>query len=283
MRLSVRHATTYTYDPPAERCALRLRLYPPSFESQRVRTWSVGVNGRELPALLTTATGDRESIWTCNGTGPEIAIIAEGEVETSDTAGVVRGLRDQVRPSVYLRATPLTEADEGIEAFASGIGGVKPLDRMHALFNAVADAVEYKPGATTTTTTAAQALKAGHGVCQDHAHVFISAARSLKVPARYVVGYLLALDTNLAETHAWAEAFVPEIGWVGFDPANRLCPTERYVRLACGLDAADAAPIRGNVSGAHQERLSASVDISQTTGQSQAQNQGGQSQGQPQQ
>jgi transglutaminase-like putative cysteine protease len=69
------------------------------------------------------------------------------------------------------------------------------------------------------------------------------------VPARYVVGYLLAPEEKLTETHAWAEAFVPDIGWVGFDPANRLCPTDRYVRLGCGLDAADAAPIRGNVMG----------------------------------
>ena len=76
-----------------------------------------------------------------------------------------------------------------------------------------------------------------------------AAARTLRVPARYVVGYLLAQDTKLTETHAWAEAFVPEIGWVGFDAANRLCPTDRYVRLACGLDSADAAPIRGNVVG----------------------------------
>ena len=114
-------------------------------------------------------------------------------------------------------------------------------------------------------------------------HVFISAARTLGVPARYVVGYLLAQDTKLTETHAWAEAWVPEIGWVGFDAANRLCPTDRYVRLGCGLDAADAAPIRGNVSGNSQERLSASVDISQTTGQSQSQNQGDGVQSQTQQ
>ncbi len=283
MRLSVRHATTYSYDPPADRCALRLRLYPPSFDSQRIGKWSVSVNEQAVPALLTAATGDKEAIWTCTTPGAEVVIVAEGELETSDTAGVVRGLKDTVRPQVYLRPTPLTETDKKIEALAAGISGAKPLDRMHALFNAVADAIEYKPASTSTSTTAAQALKAGAGVCQDHAHVFIAAARVLRVPARYVVGYLLALDTKVTETHAWAEAFVPEIGWVGFDPANRLCPTDRYVRLGCGLDAADAAPIRGNVSGNHQERLSASVDISQTSGQTQSQNQGGQTQSQTQQ
>ncbi|MEZ6029364.1 MAG: transglutaminase family protein [Hyphomonadaceae bacterium] len=276
MRLTVRHATTYTYDPPAERCALRLRLFPPSFDSQRVKSWSVSVNGHALPALLSTATGDREAIWTCQSPGEEVAIVAEGEIETADTAGVVRGLRETVRPAIFLRPTLLTESDKRIEALAAGISGASPLDRMHSLFNAVADAIDYRPGETSSHTTAAQALKAGKGVCQDHAHVFISAARSLKVPARYVVGYLLAPEEKLTETHAWAEAFVPDIGWVGFDPANRLCPTDRYVRLGCGLDAADAAPIRGSVNGTPRERLSASVDIAET--QVQTQNQSGQGQ-----
>lgn len=278
MRLSIRHATTYAYDPPAERCALRLRLYPPSFDSQRVLSWKVSVNEQAVPALLSTATGDRESIWTAAAGGAEITIIAEGEVETRDAAGVVKGLKDTVRPQVYLRPTPLTETDKRIEELATGVAGDKPLDRMHALFNAVADAVAYKPGSSSSSTTAAQALKAGQGVCQDHAHVFIAAARVLRIPARYVVGYLLASDTTLTETHAWAEAWAPDIGWVGFDPSNRLCPTDRYVRLGCGLDAADAAPIRGNVSGGPKERLSASVDIAQTPGQSQTQTQDGQNQ-----
>jgi transglutaminase-like putative cysteine protease len=278
MQLAIRHLTTYTYDPPAERCALRLRLYPPAFDSQRVIGWTVSVNGSPVPPLLTTATGDQESIWTSAAAGAEVAIVAEGEVETQDAAGVVKGLRDTVRPQVYLRATPLTEADDRIAALAAGVSGTSPLERLHAIFNVVADAIAYTPGVTSASTTAAQALKAGQGVCQDHAHVFIAAARALGLPARYVVGYLLAPEATVTETHAWAEAWASDIGWVGFDAANRLCPTDRYVRLGCGLDAADAAPIRGSISGQAKERLSASVDIARVPGQSQAQNQGGQNQ-----
>ena len=271
MRLSIRHATTYSYDPPAERCALRLRLYPPSFDTQRVLDWQVSVNGQNVPALLTTATGDREAIWTNPAPGAQVEVVASGEVETADLSGVVRGLKDSTRPGVYLRPTRLTEADRRIEALAQGVADKSPLDRLHALMTAVREAVDYTPAATSASTTAAQALKLGKGVCQDHAHVFISAARVLRVPARYVVGYLLALDTKLTETHAWAEAHLPDIGWVGFDPANGLCPTDRYVRLGCGLDSADAAPIRGSVAGTPQERLSASVDIDETAGQNQTQ------------
>ncbi len=271
MRLSIRHATTYAYDPPADRCALRLRLYPSSFDAQRVLNWTVSVNETAIPPLLAAASGDREAVWTCSSPASEVAIVAEGEIETSDVAGVVRGLKDSVRPSVYLRATPLTEADKRIEDLAGGVSGRSTLDKAHALMAAVRDAVDYKPASTTSHTTAAQALKLGTGVCQDHANIFVSAARAMRVPARYVVGYLLAQEEKLTETHAWAEAYVPDIGWVGFDPANRMCPTDHYVRLGCGVDSADAAPIRGGVSGSPQERLSASVDISQTQSQTQIQ------------
>lgn len=271
MRLSVRHATAYVYDPPPDRCALRLRLYPSSFDGQRVLNWTVRVNGATVPPLLTTAAGNRESIWTSSKPGEQVEVLAEGEVEISDASGMVRGLKEGVRPSVYMRRTPLTEPDKRIEELAAGAAGKSVLERMHGLMAAVREAVDYQPASTHSQTTAAQALKLGAGVCQDHAHILISAARVMQVPARYVVGYLLAPDVKLTETHAWAEAYVPEIGWVGFDPANRVCPTEHYVRLACGLDSADAAPIRGSVAGTSAERLSASVDISQSAGQNQVQ------------
>jgi len=263
MTLSIRHATTYNYDPPADRCALRLKLYPPSFDGQRVTSWKVSVNGAAIPPLLTTAFGDPEAVWVSTTPISHVEIVAEGVVEARDMSGVVRGLKDMARPGVFLRTTPLTMPDRAIEKLADGITGVSLLQKMHALCSAVLDAIAYKAGATDVRTTAAQALKLGTGVCQDHAHVFISAARTMGVPARYVVGYLHSPESNLTETHAWGEVFLPELGWVGFDPTNRLCPTERYVRLGCGLDAADAAPVRGNVAGVSQERLAASVDIGQ--------------------
>ena len=114
-------------------------------------------------------------------------------------------------------------------------------------------------------------MKDGRGVCQDHAHVFISAARSLGIPARYVSGYLLAgtggepSDAN----HAWAEAWLDDLGWVGFDPANGVCPTDCYVRLASGLDAAFAAPIRGTRRGGGNQELDVIVEVQQQISQQQ--------------
>jgi transglutaminase-like putative cysteine protease len=151
---------------------------------------------------------------------------------------------------------------------------------MHALCRAVNEAVAFKPTDPKSAAdgrSAAQALKAGEGGAGDHVHVFLSAARLMGAPARYVVGYLFAPEakegTKGAELHAWAEAHVPELGWVGFDTAYRLCPTDAYVRLASGLDSADASPIRGNVFGRTADTAAASVDITETVSQSQSQTQ----------
>jgi transglutaminase-like putative cysteine protease len=264
MLISIRHSTTYTYEPPIERCTLRLRLYPSSFASQRIQSWRVEVNGAAVEPLLTTPCGGGESLWATQTSCDRVEVTAIGLVETGNSAGVVRGARENIRPGVYRRTTHLTAPDAAIEGLAKKVGDSQPLDRMHTLSGLVRDAIDYTPGTTDTGTTAGQALRRGAGVCQDHAHVFISAARVLGFPARYVVGYLLAESHEQLETHAWAEAYVPDLGWVGFDAANRLCPTERYVRLTCGFDADDAAPLRGNHSGGGKESLSARVDMVQT-------------------
>jgi transglutaminase-like putative cysteine protease len=129
----------------------------------------------------------------------------------------------------------------------------------------IRDRVEYRTGVTDTATTAAEALRPGNGVCQDHAHIFIAAARVAAVPARYVTGYLLTDDGSpVAEAHhAWAEAWVDGIGWIGFDVANRICPTDRYVRMVAALDAYGAAPIRGSRRGGGAEQLEVQVFVQQ--------------------
>jgi transglutaminase-like putative cysteine protease len=128
--------------------------------------------------------------------------------------------------------------------------------------------VEYETGVTDSLTKAEEALGAGHGVCQDHAHIFISACRVGGVPARYVTGYLLTDGVSDEEAHhAWAEAWVEGLGWVGFDVANNVCPTDRYVRLAAALDASYAAPIRGSRRGGGEERLEVEVRVQEQSAQ----------------
>jgi transglutaminase-like putative cysteine protease len=204
-------------------------------------------------------------------------VLAEGVVETTDLAGVLRGFRSALKPGVCLRETPRTRADTAIIEMAreADAGGGAPLERAHRLQDMVTARIAYTPGSTDGATTAAAALAAGEGVCQDHAHVLIAAARSLGWPARYVAGYYLPAEDggdDLA-THAWAEIWVQGLGWVGFDAANDLCPTDAYVRVCSGLDSADATPMRGHSEGGSHETMDVSVSVTPTVAQSQSQSQ----------
>lgn len=300
MRLSVRHVTRYAYAPDARRLALRLRLWPSRHDAQRPLSWRVSVNGAPVPPLLTDAFGDSLGLWHAHEPLETAEIVAEGEVETEDAAGVVRGLARSRATGVFLRETPLTRPDAALEALAEaaraeGSGAAPSRDRLaelHALMAGVHAAIDYRPGTTDSETTAARALALGAGVCQDQTHVFVAAARLLDAPARYVAGYFLGRDPAepaadgdadavealpeeveplLHETHAWAEAHVEGLGWVAFDPTHEVCPTDRYVRLCAGLDAAGAAPLRGSVTGETEETLEARVDIAPAAAQSQSQ------------
>jgi transglutaminase-like putative cysteine protease len=136
------------------------------------------------------------------------------------------------------------------------------LPQLHDLMGDVRDAIDYEIGASHAHTTAAEALKDGAGVCQDHAHVFISAARTLGIPARYVSGYMATAPGEVAEaSHAWAEAHVPDLGWVGFDVANRVCPDERYVRVAVAMDVGGARPVKGIRRGPGQPNEHLRVEV----------------------
>jgi transglutaminase-like putative cysteine protease len=265
MKLLVRHQTIYRYSAVAGRVAMRLKLMPVDTPTQTVLDWQVSINDAPLTGFRRNSYGEMEATWISHERLDHAVIVAEGLVDTRESHGVVGHLDSRVNPRYFLRDTPLTEASEAIVAMARALpAGDGPLAQLHALSAAVWDAVRYRAGVTNSGTTAAQAFALGAGVCQDHAQIFIAAARTLGRPARYVSGYLLAGDGDaLHETHGWAEAHVPGLGWIGFDPSNQVCVTERYLRLASGLDADDAAPIRGSVTIMGDIWIDADVRIAQ--------------------
>lgn len=264
MLISIRHTTRYRYAEPVSYSIQSLRLTPASFEGQRVLGWQVRANGAGAPVQFKDGFGNMVHILAINARHEELVIEAGGMVETADRSGVVAGLGNAAPPRVFLKETAQTRPDAAIRALATSAGGNDLLPRLHALLRAIRDRVEYVPGATDTRTSAAEALADGKGVCQDHTHIFISAARTLGVPVRYVTGYLVLGEQSVSEAHhAWAEAWVEGLGWVGFDVANHISPTERYVRLAAGLDAGYAAPIIGSRRGGSAEKLDVSVVVRQ--------------------
>lgn len=263
MLVSIGHVTRYTYATPALYSIHTLRLTPPNFEGQRVVSWRVEMPDIEHAVRFRDSFGNVSHLVSIPRPHSEIAIIARGTVETHDKAGFVRGLSEVAPVRVFRRQTPKTEPDDAIADLVAGLGAADHIDRLHELMQVIGERVEYVVGATNAHTSAAEALRDGRGVCQDHAHIFVSGARLMGMPARYVSGYFGTGSEPSEAQHAWAEAFVDGLGWLGFDPANQLCPTDRYVRLACGLDAASAAPITGSRRGGVGEVLDVFVEVQQ--------------------
>jgi transglutaminase-like putative cysteine protease len=262
MRIRIDHSTTYSYDRAARFIIQTLRLTPRTSENQTVRGWRIETDVDARLRQSEDSFGNIVHALYTEQPTTSLTVRVTGEVTTVDTAGVVRAGHEQLSPIVYLRDTPLTKPDKLIAVFASEFKAHPPLERMHRLMNAINGSVAFEVGVTTPTHTAAQVLALGRGVCQDHAHVFVSAARSMGVPARYVSGHFLRSDGNDQDAaHAWAEAWIEDFGWVGFDPANGVSPTDRYVRVAVGLDYLGAAPVRGTSYGGAGERLSVKLNV----------------------
>jgi transglutaminase-like putative cysteine protease len=268
MRLHVHHTTHYEYEILPSYLVQRLHLQPADFEGQRNIDWAITAPGIENGLVYRDSIGNWVHLVTCKPETQSLTIVAEGEVETENKAGVVRGLPIAVPETIFFRNSNFTQLDERLKDFAASMPKSSDvLDRAHSIMTAVHASVAYQLGASDTLTTAAQAFAAGRGVCQDHAHIMLAVSRHLGVPARYVTGYLVTgQGASSTAAHAWAELFVPQLGWVGFDAANGQCPTDHYVRVAAGLDAAAAAPVRGSRRGNYSEerlRVEVRVEISQ--------------------
>ncbi len=265
MKLSIYHTTHYQYAKPPGRIDLLLRLWPSTFDGQATGVWQVSVNDAVVSGDRLTALNDVQAHVHLSTPNMSVEIIANGMVDTAGRAGVVANLARDVVPAVFLRPTNLTQSSAGIANMAHALSGQSSLDILHNLMGIIREKVQYRSGATTAKTTAAEAFAQGAGVCQDHAHVFIAAARVLKIPARYVVGYYLpgSDEAMLSETHGWAEAWVDGLGWVGFDTTNCVCPGEHHVRLCAGFDAHDAAPVKGFAYGGGNIGVDATVRIAE--------------------
>ncbi|MTH77806.1 transglutaminase family protein [Paracoccus aestuariivivens] len=263
MKLKITHETSYSYDTPVEALVQSLRLTPSVHEGQRVCEWHITVSSGQRGVAFRDGAGDWIEGWSVRGPVDTVTVSINGMIETRDTAGVLRGHRETVNPIVYLRDTPATKADEALIRLARSVKGDDALDLSHKLMAAVAEAITYTPGVTEASTSAAEALELGQGVCQDHAHALIACARECGLPARYVSGYLHTSVEGKPHdaAHAWAEIHVGSLGWVGFDAANACCPDERYVRLGSGYDAQDAAPVRGMAFGISVESLDVRVHV----------------------
>lgn len=280
MHLSVHYTTAYTYADPALRVTNLLRVTPLSFDGQTVLDWRIDVDSDARLREHRDGYGNIVHMLYVDHAVERLSVEVTGRVLTEDRAGMVAGLPGELPPQIFLRGTPLTQAQGSLTTLAHALEahGSAPLELLHQLNHRLFARMRFDVEATEVGTSAAEAFEAGHGVCQDYVHIFTAVARACGIPARYVSGHLFRRDDAGAQpaTHAWAEAHVPELGWVAFDPTHGICPDDAYVRVACGLDYRDAAPFSGTVQGGGRQELAVRVDVRQA--QSQRQGQQGQQQ-----
>jgi len=269
MRLQVLHETAYRYGTPATRAIQILRLTPRGHDGQFVVNWRIDIDHDCHLDASTDPFGNAVHSFTVEGPLDGLTITAEGQVETTDTDGIVRGQVERMPPVVFLRDTALTRSDAAIRALADEaerVASPNQIDILHAIMDGIRRRLRFEVNLTDSGTSAIEAFSLGHGVCQDFAHIFIAAVRHLGIPARYVSGYLFHSDKLDGQDagHAWAEALVDDLGWVAFDPANGISATDAYVRVAVGLDYLGAAPVRGTRYGGAGERLSVRILVNES-------------------
>ena len=265
MRLRVEHKTHYTYNEPVPYALQQVRLRPKSRPGQTIVDWDIEVRGGQVEAAFEDEHANSVDLVSFTPGETEIGIICRGTVDVDDLGGIVGPQGGYVPLWLFQRSTDLTQLGPQLEALiADTPADGEPLEILHGLSAHILAAVPYSTEQLAADLTAEDVLSAGHGVCQDHAHVFITCARALGFTARYVSGYHMMNDRiDQDATHAWAEAHVSGLGWVGFDISNGISPDARYIRVATGLDYRGAAPISGLRFGKAGEAMSVALQVQQ--------------------
>ena len=280
MHYTVRHLTRYTYDAPISESVMEVRMQPRSELCQRCLRFELATAPRtgvqayvdpagnivhhfDIPGRHSQLTLTAEAIVEFVGCPDETLTLSMDDWARIDAASASAEDWDYQHESQFARGTPSLIAFEA----SLGIGrGADPMTTLRTLTKAIHDAVEYRTKTTHVDSPIDDALENRAGVCQDFAHIMIALVRRLGIPARYVSGYLFHGREDRSATgatHAWVEALLPGVGWVGFDPTNDVLAGPRHIRVAIGRDYADVPPTRGVYKGNAHDDLSVSVDVSQ--------------------
>lgn len=280
----IRHITRYQYDQPISEYVAELRMQPRTEDNQRCLQFSLEIFPHATPARLKDSLGNFIHTFDIPMPHTSLQITAEATVESAppaplpeslpldsweavDQLGAEISFWELLQPSHYTQPSPQLEALIG--QFELG-REVDPLSLLRRLNRQIYEAFEYAPQSTRVDSHIDDAISTRRGVCQDFTHIMLTILRRLGIPARYVSGYLYHRredhDRSAEDaTHAWLEAYLPPLGWVGFDPTNNLLQTERHIRVAIGRDYADVPPTQGVFVGQAQETLTVGVGVSLAT------------------
>lgn len=264
MKIAIRHSMSLVLGPGINRSVQHLLLTPVSGPTQTVREWSIEMAGIDKAASFVDAFGNRAQLVSQVKPEPELVITVAGIVETIDRNGVIGRVQGDIPPALYRRPTPATKAAGAITSKFRTVprSGQDRIALLHGLMARVAEVIGGSEQ-TQAQDGQSQSQTQASAPASDYAHAFIGAARALEIPARYVTGYLHGDDSEPPALHAWAEAWDDGLGWIGFDAMLQLCPTDKHVRVAVGLDATSTLPVRAHPAIGEPQLLAMSVEAAQ--------------------
>jgi transglutaminase-like putative cysteine protease len=284
MYYSIRHITRFRYSAPVRESVMELRMQPRSEGPQALRSFQIATNPRAQLYAYTDHLGNAVYHFNVLRAHQELRIETQSVVEMAapspppDTADPLEWQRynnynltdehfDLLEPSKFAYDSGALSQFVVEHQLARPEGD--PLSALKHLSKTIYDAFDYEVGITDAYSPIDVALKEGRGVCQDFAHIMIAVARNWGIPARYVSGYLHHHRKNQDRsgedaTHAWVEAYLPSLGWIGLDPTNNIMAGERHIRAAVGRDYADVPPTRGTYKGNAESELAIAVSVQPT-------------------
>ena len=267
---SIKHKTIFDFENSPSVVTQRLHVIPNESPHQRLLNFDISILGGKLALESKDCHGNKVHLCVNEAGVSSMEIIISGRVNVTDNNGII-GTHDNSLPlELYKNHTHLSKPGPRLRELGKKLKRSMPveknggLDILHELSIRILEEITYAKGKTNVYTTAESAMEIGAGVCQDHTHAFIAVARLLGFSSRYVSGYLSSGDGQIYEaTHAWAEVYVGNLGWIGFDVSNGISPDERYIKIATGFDYLDVVPISGIRIGEGTEQISTEIKFSQ--------------------
>jgi len=283
MFYSIRHLTQFRYDAPVSESLMEVRMHPRTEGAQRCLSFQLSVDPRAQMNSYRDYLGNTVHHFDVPGMHTKLRIVAEALVEVQDAPDAPECLGadawpqldalvasgdywEMLMPSQFARSSvELAALIEDLQVERRG----DPLTFLRELNSAIFNWFEYVPKATRVDSPIDHAIATRKGVCQDFAHVMTALVRHVKIPCRYVSGYLYPRAQQPdrspeGASHAWVEALLPGLGWVGFDPTNNLMACDRHIRTAIGRDYSDVPPTRGIFKGKVASDLTVSVRVALT-------------------
>jgi transglutaminase-like putative cysteine protease len=279
---SIRHVTTFRYEPAVRESVMEVRLQPRSEANQRCLSFNLDVTPSANITQYRDFAGNTVHHFDIAGAHREVKVSAQSTVQVqsvpaprSSEAGDWADLDALTAGDDYwemMLPSEFAHSGDSLEELAKELRCERrgdPLELLTELNEGICELFSYVPNSTKVDSPIEDALRSRQGVCQDFAHIMIALVRKLRIPCRYVSGYLFHLEENGRKdrslegaSHAWVEALVPRLGWTAFDPTNNLIGGDRHIRVAIGRDYADVPPTRGVYKGEAQSELSVAVTVS---------------------